>query len=94
MKKIEIKNYLLRKGIKSHIKGFNYMATAVELCHENKSYLRGLTTKLYPEIAKIYEDSPYKVERALRYCIESQTRHTTIGEFINLTLLEFEENDK
>ena len=85
---MRIDKYLLSKGVKPELKGFDYMVDAINLCIKDKSYLRGLTTRLYPEIAKINNDVVHKVERALRHVIDGQKPHVTIGRFIAISLIE------
>lgn len=57
-------------GIPVHFKGYTYLRDAVLVVLENRAYLNGVTTRLYPYIAEKYGTSPTVVERALRVAIE------------------------
>lgn len=91
MEEIKIERYLLNKGLQPHLKGFRYMATAIKLCQDDHSYLLNLTTKLYPTLAKLYDDTFNKTERALRTQLDYLPIHYTIGYFIGLALIELRE---
>ena len=46
---------LLRNiGMRGCNLGFSYMATAIQLVYMDNSYVNSLTTRLYPEIARLY----------------------------------------
>ena len=57
-------------GMPSHIKGYQYIREAVLMMHENSNYIGGITKILYPEIAKKYDTTASRVERAIRHAIE------------------------
>lgn len=57
-------------GMPSHIKGYQYIRDAIILMHEDPNYFSGITKQLYPEIAKRYETTSSRVERAIRHAIE------------------------
>ena len=40
------------------------------MCVEDKTILRRVTGRLYPELAKRYDTTPVRVERAIRHAIE------------------------
>lgn len=62
---------MLRKtGIPAHVKGYEYLKKALDLCWINKNYLDGVTKHLYPAIAKEFHTTPSRVERAIRHAIE------------------------
>lgn len=83
-----VKLHLLSKGIKPHIKGFDYLASAIILCQNDKSYLHNLTKGLYPEIAKEYGEKPSSISRALHYVLVSSGTRMKSREFIAKTLIE------
>lgn len=91
MEQIEIKRFLLNKGIHAHLKGFDYLARALEMCQEHKYYIRELTKSLYPELGKEFGDSSTQAERAMRHALSSFPKHIKIGEFLALSLIEMEE---
>lgn len=57
-------------GVPAHIKGYQYLRDAIMLCINDMDLLNSITKVLYPEIAKKYETTPSRVERALRHAIE------------------------
>lgn len=63
--------YLLKDiGIPMNLKGYNYIAVAIIKCAEDWNLTKGITKKLYPEIAKRFKTTPSRVERAIRHAIE------------------------
>lgn len=57
-------------GIPAHIKGYNYLRTAIMLVLKDTGALDCVTKVLYPLVAKMYDTSPSRVERAIRHAIE------------------------
>ena len=57
-------------GIPAHIKGYNYLRTAVMMSYSNPDYIGQVTKVLYPEIARKYKTTGSRVERAIRHAIE------------------------
>ena len=57
-------------GMPSHIKGYQYIRDAIILMHNDPNYFGGITKQLYPEIAKMYDTTSSRVERAIRHAIE------------------------
>lgn len=66
MNRTKIENVLMDMGIPVNIKGFMFIADAVEYINEHKN-IDGITKELYPEIAKKRNTTPSKVERAIRH---------------------------
>ena len=61
----------LRKiGVPAHIKGYQYLRTAIIMCVENKSLIGAVTKQLYPNIAKKHQTTSNRAERAIRHAIE------------------------
>lgn len=67
---IRIVQMLRILGIPAHVKGYEYIKTAIMLMYDDDSYRYNITKRLYPKIAKIYETTPARVERAMRHAIE------------------------
>ncbi len=67
---ISITKILHELGIPSHIKGYQYIRESISLVYENPSLIGGITKELYPEIAKRFDTSMSRVERAIRHAIE------------------------
>ena len=57
-------------GVPAHIKGYHYLRKAILLSIENEEYLHAITKQLYPEIAKCFNSTSSRVERAIRHSIE------------------------
>ncbi len=57
-------------GIPSHIKGYQYIRESIYMIYENPGLIGGITKELYPDIAKKYDTTVSRVERAIRHAIE------------------------
>lgn len=57
-------------GVPAHIKGYQYIRTAIMMVVENMELLNYITKQLYPTIAKKYQTTSSRVERAIRHSIE------------------------
>lgn len=66
----EITSIFLMIGIPAHIKGYHFLREAVKLVMENQELINSITKQLYPSVAKNYNTTPSKVERAIRHAIE------------------------
>ncbi len=67
---IEVTNILHSLGIPSHIKGYQYIRTAILMVYENPGFIGGITKELYPDISIRFNTSIQRVERAIRHAIE------------------------
>jgi hypothetical protein len=72
----KIYNLLRSLHVNPSYDGYEYITVAIKMCLENKSYVKSLTTKMYPEIAKKYGKSVNSVERGIRYAIEDVFANT------------------
>ena len=86
MKKEE--QYLVKKGINVATKGFDYLCTAIRLIKEDRLYKLNITKKLYPKIAEMFNDTPSRVERAMRHSILQMGIKKSVSEFVSLAELE------
>ena len=57
-------------GIPPHIKGYGYLREGIKTTVEQPHIINRVTKELYPSIAKKYQTTPSKVERAIRHAIE------------------------
>ena len=57
-------------GVPAHIKGYRYLRYAIIICTQDASLLGGITKVLYPSVAKHFQTTPSRVERAIRHAIE------------------------
>lgn len=67
----KIRLFLLDKGLKPNLKGFECIAKAIDLVVNNDITIFNITQILYPEIAKYMKISTQYVNRAIDYCIKS-----------------------
>lgn len=66
----EITNIIHEIGVPAHIKGYQYLREGIIMVVNNIELLSGITKELYPSIAKTYNTTPSRVERAIRHAIE------------------------
>jgi two-component system response regulator (stage 0 sporulation protein A) len=57
-------------GIPAHIKGYHYLRDAIMMSVEDMDVLNAITKVLYPTVAKKYQTTSSRVERAIRHAIE------------------------
>lgn len=57
-------------GVPAHIKGYHYLRDSILMSIENPEIINAVTKQLYPAVAKIYETTSSRVERAIRHAIE------------------------
>ena len=57
-------------GVPAHIKGYHYLREAIILTINNMEMINAVTKVLYPEVAKRFNTTPSRVERAIRHAIE------------------------
>ena len=57
-------------GVPAHIKGYAYLREAIQMVYLDVELLGSITKVLYPDIAKKFDTTPSRVERAIRHAIE------------------------
>ena len=57
-------------GVPAHIKGYQYLRTAILLTVQDSDIINSVTKVLYPSVAKKYSTTTSRVERAIRHAIE------------------------
>jgi two-component system response regulator (stage 0 sporulation protein A) len=57
-------------GVPAHIKGYQYLRTAILLTIRDSDVINSVTKILYPTVAKKYQTTTSRVERAIRHAIE------------------------
>ena len=65
-----IEQLLLDVGVPSNLSGHRYLVATIELCMEHVDDHPAATKVIYPTVAKEYNTTASKVERALRHAIE------------------------
>lgn len=66
----KISEFMLELGIPAHLRGYQYLRSAVEMCVEDMELVGSVTKLLYPDLAKLYHTTDQKIERAIRNAIE------------------------
>ena len=67
---ISITKILHQLGVPSHIKGYQYIREGISVLYDNPSIIGGITKELYPMIARKFDTTVSRVERAIRHAIE------------------------
>ena len=57
-------------GVPAHIKGYQYLRTAIIMAINDTEVINSVTKVLYPTVAKQYGTTSSRVERAIRHAIE------------------------
>ncbi|RSL31995.1 sporulation transcription factor Spo0A [Salibacterium salarium] len=65
-----ITNIIHEIGVPAHIKGYMYLREAISMVYNDIDLLGSITKVLYPDIAKQYNTTSSRVERAIRHAIE------------------------
>lgn len=76
-------------GVPAHIKGYQYLRDAIIMSVNDMDMLNSITKVLYPTIAKKYQTTSSRVERAIRHAIEvawSRGKMDTIDEMFGYTI--------
>ncbi|MEE3428803.1 MAG: sporulation transcription factor Spo0A [Ruminococcus sp.] len=67
---VKVTEILHEIGVPAHIKGYNYLRDSIIMSIENPEIINAVTKQLYPGVAKKYETTSSRVERAIRHAIE------------------------
>lgn len=84
-----VTDLLHEMGIPAHIKGYHYLRDAIMMAVEDMDVLNAITKILYPTVAKKYQTTSSRVERAIRHAIEvawSRGKLDTIEELFGYTV--------
>ena len=76
-------------GVPAHIKGYHYLREAIIMAVDDIEMLNSITKILYPNIAKNFQTTPSRVERAIRHAIEvawSRGRMETLDALFGYTV--------
>lgn len=66
----EVTNIIHEIGVPAHIKGYQYLRDSIIMVIKDMDMLNCITKVLYPTIAKKYDTTSSRVERAIRHAIE------------------------
>ena len=76
-------------GVPAHIKGYQYLRDAIIMSVGDMDMLNSITKILYPGIAKKFQTTPSRVERAIRHAIEvawSRGKMDTLDDLFGYTI--------
>ncbi len=62
--------HIQQLGVPAHIKGYQYIRDAIMMVIDDMDAINSITKILYPTVAKHYNTTPSRVERAIRHAIE------------------------
>ena len=68
--KIQVTELLHQIGVPAHIKGYQYLRESIMMSVHDPEIINAITKRLYPGIAKKYNTTSSRVERAIRHAIE------------------------
>ena len=57
-------------GVPAHIKGYQYLRVAITMAVMDSAILDSVTKQLYPSVARQFQTTPSRVERAIRHAVE------------------------
>ena len=67
---MQVTEILHQIGVPAHIKGYHYLRRSIIMSIETPEIINAVTKQLYPSVAKMYETTSSRVERAIRHAIE------------------------
>lgn len=67
---LEVTKLMHVVGVPAHIKGHQFLRDAIIMAEKDIDVINSVTTNLYPTIAKKYDTTASRVERAIRHAIE------------------------
>ena len=67
---LRVTDILHEIGVPAHIKGYHYLRDSIIMSVEQPEIINAVTKRLYPSVAKKYETTSSRVERAIRHAIE------------------------
>ncbi|MBQ7900701.1 MAG: sporulation transcription factor Spo0A [Clostridia bacterium] len=62
--------HIQQLGVPAHIKGYQYIRDAITMVIDDMEAINSITKVLYPTVARHYNTTPSRVERAIRHAIE------------------------
>ncbi len=76
-------------GVPAHIKGYHYLREAIILAVKDIDIINAITKVLYPTVAKKFQTTSSRVERAIRHAIETAWNRgdlDTLNKFFGYTV--------
>ncbi|MEG2429921.1 MAG: sporulation initiation factor Spo0A C-terminal domain-containing protein, partial [Oscillospiraceae bacterium] len=65
-----VTDVMLSLGIPAHVKGYHYIRKSIIMAIEDTEIMNSVTKLLYPNVAKVFNTTSSRVERAIRHAIE------------------------
>lgn len=84
-----VTNLIHEIGVPAHIKGYQYLREAIIMVVNDIDTINQITKLLYPEIARKFQTTPSRVERAIRHAIEvawARSKSDTIESIFGYTV--------
>lgn len=66
----EIRSILLELGAPDHLAGHDYVVRGILLVMSDRLYINNITFGLYPQLARDFDTTASRVERAIRHLVE------------------------
>lgn len=85
----DVTNMIHEIGVPAHIKGYQYLREAIMMSVDDPTMISSITKILYPTIAKRFQTTSSRVERAIRHAIEvawSRGRMETLDALFGYTI--------
>ena len=85
----EVTDMIHNIGVPAHIKGYQYLRDAIVMAVKDPMMISSITKILYPTIAKNFQTTPSRVERAIRHAIEvawSRGKMETLDQLFGYTI--------
>ncbi len=67
---VQVTDIIHEIGVPAHIKGYQYLREAIIITINDMEAINAVTKVLYPAVAKKFDTTPSRVERAIRHAIE------------------------
>lgn len=86
---VNVTNIIHEVGVPAHIKGYQYLREAIIMVIEDNDLINSITKQLYPSVAKAYNTTSSRVERAIRHAIEvawDRGDTDTLNKFFGFTI--------
>jgi len=85
----EVTDMIHNIGVPAHIKGYQYLRDAIIMSVKDPMMISSITKILYPTIARNFQTTPSRVERAIRHAIEvawSRGKMETLDQLFGYTI--------
>ena len=75
----KVNNIMKELGITGNINGYDYLIEAVIRVYKDPSYMKAITKRLYPDIAKKFDSTSSNVERNIRFAVTKAFKNSNNG---------------